>query len=90
MTSRRRHLWKLRVAEEHLDAARDELRRVVHWVRPVLLDRLRVRELRPVVREHDREEPLEQFRPRQFPEHVEDARGGLRRLRVPEEGEGEP
>ena len=78
------------VAVEQVDAARQELRRVVVRVRPPLLDHVRVRELGAVVREDHEEEPLEQLRPRQFPEHVEDARARLGGLPVAEEHEHEP
>ena len=78
----------VRVAEEHVRAPL-ELRWVVLRVDAVELDHLRVRELRPVVGENDGEERLEELRPRHALEHVEDARRGLRGVRVPEEREHE-
>ena len=74
----------VRVAVEHPHAARQEPVRVVLWVGTVVLDHLGVAELGAVVRHDAAEEPSEQFRPRGLPEHVDDAREGLRRLRVPE------
>ena len=77
------------VAVEQVDAARQELRRVVLRVGPPLLDHVGVREPRAVVREDHEEQPLEQLRPRRLPQHVEDARAGLGGLPVPEEHEHE-
>ena len=66
----------VRVAEEDVCPSL-ELRRVVLRVGAVELDHLRVRELRAVVGEYDGEEGLEELRPRDALEHVEDARAGL-------------
>ena len=78
----------VRVAEEDVRAP-FELRGVVLRADAVELDHLRVRELGSVVREHDWEQDLEELRPRDVLEHVEDARAGLGCPRVPEEREHE-
>ena len=75
------------VPEAH--AARQELRRVVLGIGAVVLNHARIGELDPVVPEDRREERTEEVGPREFPEHVEDARAGLRGLRVAEECERE-
>ena len=79
----------VRVAVEQPDPAPCGLRGVVLGVGAPVLDHVRVGELRGVVREDDREETPEQLWPRELPQHVEDARAGLRRLPVAEEHEHE-
>ena len=83
----RRAVW---VAVEHPDAARLEPRRVVLRVGAEVLDHVRVAELRAVVGEDAAEEPAEQVRTCGVPQHVDDARERLRRLRVAQEREREP
>ena len=78
------------VAVEEPRPARDDLRRVVDWVRAVVLDHVGVRELRPVVREHDREELAVERVARRGVQQVEDARARLRGPRLPQEREHEP
>ena len=79
----------VRVAVEHPRAARQELVRVVSGIRAVVLDHLGIAELGAVVRDYAAEQFAEEFWTRDLPEHVDDAREGLRRLRVPEEREGQ-
>ena len=79
----------VRVAVEQLDPAPCGLRGVVLGVGAPVLDHIRVREFRTVVREYHGEQFPKQLRPGQRPEHVEDARAGLGRLPVAEEHEHE-
>lgn len=81
-----RAVW---VAVEHPHAARHELVRVVLGGRAVVLHHLGVAELGAVVRDYAAEQLAEEFGASNLPEHVDDAREGLRRLRVPEEREGQ-
>ena len=78
----------IRVPDLH--SAGKEFRRVVLGIGAVVLDHARIGELDPVVPEDRREERTEEVGPREFPEHVEDARTGLRGLRIAQEAEREP
>ena len=79
----------VRIAEPHVHATGQELRRVVIGIRTVLLNHHRLREFRAVVREYRTEEPHEKGGSRNAPERVEDPGAGLCGLLVAEEGEGE-
>lgn len=79
----------VRVREPDPDAARLDARGVVVRVGAPVLDHVRVAELRAVVGVHGPEERDEQRRPRDAPQHVEQARRGLRGPPVSEERERE-
>ena len=68
----------VRVREPDPDAARLDARGVVVRVGAPVLDHVRVAELRAVVGEYGLEERDEQRRSRDAPQHVEQARRGLR------------
>ena len=80
----------VRVGVPETDAARQELRRIVLGIGTVAFDHHGVGELDAVVPQGREEQRAEEFGSRDFPEHVEDARAGLRRLCVAEECKRQP
>ena len=80
----------VRIREPDVDAARQELRRVVLRVGTVVLDHHGIGELGAVVGQGIQEQLAEESWPGDRPEHVEYPRAGLRGLLVPQERQREP
>ena len=78
----------IRVPDLH--SAGKEFRRVVFGIGTVVLNHPGIAEFRAIVSEDRGKQLPEELRSRGFPEHVEDARTGLRGLRIAQEAEREP